>query len=408
MITIPNIVQKAIDMLEEKGYEAYVVGGCVRDIIIGRIPYDFDITTNAMPYVIEDVFSSYKTLDIGKKHGTITVFMNKDMPIEITTYRIDGDYNDSRHPNEVHFTSNLKDDLSRRDFTINAIAYNSKRGIVDLFSGIEDINIHTIRTIGNGEKRFTEDALRIIRAFRFSAQLGFTIDDETCNDILKTANLLSNISKERIQSEFSKILTSSNAEQTLVLMESLNVLKEIIPALYVKKTDLSTAFSAMGKSENILAVRLALLFCDIDNGERIASDSLKLLRYDNATIKTVIQLIQYCNIEIKQQPINVKQWLNKLSLDVFLLLLTLKKARRLANEECVEIIDNLHKIVMRIINENECYCKKDLKINGDDLINLGYKEGKGIAEILDSLLELVIEDNSLNTREKLIEIVEDN
>lgn len=206
-IQLPEKVRIIINVLQKHGYEAYAVGGCVRDSILGRVPDDWDITTSATPLETKALFS--RTFDTGIEHGTITVLLDKEA-FEVTTYRVDGEYEDSRHPKEVTFTRSLKEDLLRRDFTINAMAYNDTEGLIDIFGGIEDLNNKTIRCVGNAEERFSEDALRILRAVRFAAQLGFEIEEETQEGIRKLAPTLANISAERIQVELIKMLISPN------------------------------------------------------------------------------------------------------------------------------------------------------------------------------------------------------
>ena len=270
IIALPENVKKIIDELENAGYEAYAVGGCVRDSILGRIPNDWDITTSAKPEEVKKIFK--RTVDTGLKHGTVTVLMGKET-YEVTTYRIDGEYEDSRHPKSVEFTSNLKEDLLRRDFTINAMAYNDTSGLVDIFGGMEDIEKKTIRCVGVAKERFTEDALRLLRAIRFAAQLGYTIEEETYEAIRELAPTLGKISAERIQAELNKTIVSDNPGMLKTAYE-LGLTKEFIPELdkcfETKQNNPHHCYTvgdhiinSVGNIENTKVLRLTMLLHDI-------------------------------------------------------------------------------------------------------------------------------------------------
>lgn len=436
---LPSVVLSAIEMLEKKRFEAFAVGGCVRDLIMGTKPHDFDIATSATPDEILAVFHAHTTFDIGKQHGTIMVSLDNTI-LEITTYRIDGEYLDGRRPSSVKFTKNLKADLARRDFTINAIAYNPKSGLVDLFGGQNDIKNKIIRTVGDGYKRFDEDALRILRAFRFSAQLDFKLTNQTYHDIMLAAQMVKTISKERISSELSKILTAKDPQRVLNLMCELDVLKYIIPEFKAVKN-----FSQCGQIRNItldkhiftaislsnpnLVLRLALLFHDIakplcmtrnengvylytENGKysaEIAEQRLTELRFEKKIVDRVVALIRYQDESFSCSRPSIKRCLGKLSTDGFLLFIQLKRADLIAQGEQrhqaeIKLLEHILLIGKDISDKEECYTIDGLAINGHTLQRLGVPEGRLIGEILQKLLDYVIEDNARNEKEELINV----
>lgn len=419
-IEIPNQVKVIISILEDNGYEAYIVGGCVRDSLINRKPNDFDITTNAKPDVVLNLFN--KAIPTGLEHGTITVIMDNEN-FEITTYRTEGKYIDNRHPSEVNFVSNLKEDLSRRDFTINAMAYNEKNNLKDYFGGIEDLNNKIIRTVGNPYERFNEDALRMIRAVRFSAQLNFKIDIETLDAIKDLNSNLTNISKERIREEFNKIL-KSNPRYIKTLIDT-NLLCYIMPELnkainYKNKItveEYEQIIQAASLTDNKIYLRLAIIFHKVIdfklNNFSIdkVKDSLKFLKYDNVTIKNVINLVKYFdnNLDSKYY---IKKMLNILGEDFLYDLLKLKNADIISknnltvNKEILKL-ENIWKNLNEIISNNECYSIKELKVNGDELIEIGIKKGKEIGLTLNYLLDEVMKDNTLNNKEILLKLSEE-
>ncbi|MEG2814348.1 MAG: polynucleotide adenylyltransferase, partial [Oscillospiraceae bacterium] len=410
-INLPKVCVKVLQKLNDSGFEAYMVGGCIRDFLLNKNPTDYDVTTSATPDEIEVVFSDYVTLPIGKRHGTITVYFDDNL-FEITTFRNDGEYFDNRHPQKVSFCKNLKDDLARRDFTINAIAYHPDIGIIDLFGGISDLNNSIIRTIGDGYKRFSEDALRILRAFRFSAELDFRLTSDIYNDILLSANFLKNISSERITMEFTKIIMAQNpqrVERVLNLMCELNVLQQFIPEFrFVKGFDehcchqMETLdkhiFSAISISQANLILRLALLFHDIakpqcqffdefrqgyykENACKSASIALNRMRemkFEKKLIQAVILLVRFSETEIKNERAEIKRWINELTIDGFNLLIKLKMADILAtnqvrNNKELKKLHSIFNIANEIVLKKECYTLKQLTINGNDLMRVGIK-----------------------------------
>lgn len=435
-INLPEKVSRIIHTLQANGYEAYAVGGCVRDSILGREPDDWDITTSATPLETKALFA--RTFDTGIEHGTITVLIDKDA-FEVTTYRVDGKYEDSRHPSEVTFTRCLQEDLLRRDFTINAMAYNDEEGLVDIFGGIEDLNNKTIRCVGNAEARFGEDALRILRAVRFAAQLGFEIEEETREGIVKLAPTLANISAERIQVELIKMSVSPNPSLLRTAYE-LGITKVILPEFdEMMKTEQETPHHIYSVGEHTLkaietirpdkVLRLTMLFHDIAKpmmktidangvahfkmhdveGVEMTKSILRRLKFDNDTLGKVTKLVQYHDYRIPAEPKRVRKAMNKIGEDLFPYYLEVRTADTMAQseymrEEKLQNIRDMEKCYQEILEKQECVSLKDLAISGSDLIADGMKPGKEIGYVLNSLLEKVIENPELNTRETLLEL----
>lgn len=433
-MNIPKFAQVVADRLKEKGFEAYFVGGCVRDAIMGRTPYDYDITTNAKPDEIKECFSDFNTILTGEKHGTVTVVSDGEN-IEVTTYRVDGEYKDSRHPEKVSFTENITDDLARRDFTINAIGFNND--FVDPYGGRRDIENRVIRTVGEADLRFGEDALRIMRALRFAAVLGFEIEDETKKSIHKNALLLENISVERIYTEFSKLIMGKYCEN--ILLEYADVIGVFAPCLIPcvgfdqkNKYHIYDVYTHMVKAvvnaPYDLKIRLAMLFHDVgkpdcftidekgghfkghsEKSREIANEVFNRLKVDNDTKNTVLDLINYHQRVILPEKKYVKRFLNKFSFEFFDMLVEVMRADILAHSALalpdLDDIEKLKKLKEEIMRDNECISLKSLEVNGNDLINMGITEGKKIGEILNLLLEKVIDGEAENDKEKLLEIV---
>jgi len=435
-IQLPEKVSHIIQTLQEHGYEAYAVGGCVRDSILGRVPDDWDITTSATPLETKALFS--RTFDTGIEHGTITVLLDKDA-FEVTTYRVDGKYEDSRHPSEVTFTRSLKEDLLRRDFTMNAMAYNDSEGLVDIFGGLQDLNNKTIRCVGNAKARFGEDALRILRAVRFAAQLGFKIEEKTRLGIVELAPTLANISAERIQVELIKMLVSPNPVMIKTAYE-LGITKVILPEFDVMmQTEQETPHHKYSVGEHTLkslefvrpdkVLRLTMLFHDVAKpvmktidekgvahfkmhdvkGVEMTKQILRRLKFDNDTMNKVVKLVQYHDYRMPAEAKNVRRAMNKIGEDLFPYYLEVRRADALAQSEYMqeEKLQNIEEIKFRyeeIVKRQECVSLKDLAVSGSDLIAEGMKPGKEIGEILNKLLEMVIENPELNSKEKLLEL----
>jgi tRNA nucleotidyltransferase (CCA-adding enzyme) len=423
--------KKALELLHTAGYEAYLVGGCVRDLIMKIPAHDYDITTSATPKEMKKAFIGYTTIETGIKHGTITFLYNKE-PIEITTYRIEGEYKDNRHPESVEFTTKLENDLSRRDFTMNALVYNENEGIIDLFGGQKDIANKTIRAIGVAENRFKEDALRILRAMRFSSQLGFEIEEETKKAMVKCAPLLHNISAERISQELNKLLVGKNVKK--VILDCYEILGEILPEIkkmhgfnqynkYHIYSVLEHTATAVENIDPVAHLRLTMLLHDTgkvytftrdENGTGhfyghnkvsadIAKDFLNKYKYDNLTKERVVELVKIHDTPIEMDRIFIKKRLNRLGKDVFFDLLKVKRADNLAqNPEYfwLDKLDKMENIAREIVEENE-FTLSSLKISGNDLISLGIT-GKKIGEALNLLLNEVIEEKIKNQKEALL------
>ncbi|HYF84489.1 MAG TPA: CCA tRNA nucleotidyltransferase [Clostridia bacterium] len=436
-ILIPQKVQFILDTLQKQKHQAFVVGGCVRDSILGKTPGDWDIATDAVPEEIKQLFS--KTVDTGIKHGTVTIIL-EGSSYEVTTYRVDGEYLDFRKPESVTFTSSIEEDLSRRDLTINALAYNPLIGIVDPFGGIVDIEAGIIRTVGDPDKRFNEDALRMLRAVRFSAQLGFTIYESTLKSIRKNCQLIENISSERIRDELTKILLSDNPFCFSLLMDTKLIkytLPEFEPCFLTVQNNPYHAYDvamhtlhSVANIEKNRILRWVMLFHDIGKPGMKSTDekgidhfynhqqlSVKLsktamlrLRFDNKSMDRILLLVRCHDMHIKTEYKSVRKAMFKVGEEVFEDLLKVMEADKKAQnpkllQERTEKFKRLWEIYRDIREKGQCTSLKSLAVNGDDLITLGIKPGKKIKELLNNLLEKVIEEPQLNNREALLSLL---
>lgn len=437
-LKLPKDVRKILNELNKNGYESYVVGGCVRDTLLGKIPKDWDICTNAEPKEVLRVFNNYRVIETGLQHGTVTVVVNGE-GYEITTYRIDGDYSDGRHPNSVSFTRNLGDDLLRRDLTINALAYNEIEGIVDLYEGIEDLKKGNIKCVGNAKDRFTEDALRILRTLRFASVLGFKIDVETEKAVLEMYPTLDKISKERINVELCKILQGKGAVS--ILRKYKDVFFFIIPELrelygfnqnnpyHIYDVWEHTLHVIENTDRGNLKLRLSALFHDIgkplvyteENGighffkhsvesSKICEKILKDLRFSNDIIFDVCTVVENHDMTLTLSKKSLRKVLQKISKEQLELLIALKKADILGQNpqkkfERLFLINQFSKFLDEFDIESECITLKDLKINGADLIKMGIKPGPQMGQILNYCLTLVVNEELENNNEVLIEFV---
>ncbi len=425
--------KKAINCLHKAGYEAYAVGGCVRDMIMERGCQDTDITTSALPEEVKEVFSDLRTVDTGIKHGTVTVIIDST-PLEITTYRIEKGYSDGRHPDEVVFTRSLKDDLKRRDFTVNSIAYSPEKGFIDPFGGKEDIERKIIRCVGNPTERFTEDSLRILRGLRFSSVLGFKIEKNTAEAMRECKELLKAVSNERIFSELSKLLCGKNVREILVNYS--DILEVILPEIKGMKNfdqhnfhhiyDILTHTAVVTESISpVTHLRFAALLHDCgktdcfsldENGighfyshpsvsAEKAEKALLRLRSDTKTRENVVKLVRVHDTPIEESERIIKKRLRSMGEELFFDLINLQRAdtKGLAPEfhSREEHFDTLEKMARQIIESEECFSLKDLKINGNDLIKEGFR-GKEIGTALSSALEAVIDGNLKNEKDELI------
>lgn len=428
-----------INALADAGFSAYVVGGCVRDYFLGNQTSDTDITTSAKPCEVEKILAdkNIKVVETGLKHGTVTAVIDKT-PLEITTFRADGEYRDSRHPQSVEFVEDVEQDLKRRDFTVNAMAYNDERGLVDLFGGREDIENRIIRTVGEPDARFKEDALRIMRALRFSSVLGFEIEEKTKKSIFDNMYLLENISAERIFSELSKLLCGKNVLN--VLDEFRQVIGVIIPQLIPSfNCAQNTPWHTYTVYEHIIhsvdfapcdpVIRLTMLLHDIgkpsvkrtdengrdhfkthaDAGEKIAAEVLSKLKVSNNIYNKVTTLIKYHQSVENVNDVKIKHWFNKIGEEYTLSLFDVRiadlKAHNInlkeVNMEIEELI-SIKKQAQEAISRGDPYRISDLAVNGNDLLSAGL-EGRKIGEMLSNILNLVMDGKLKNNKQSIME-----
>lgn len=429
---INESAKKAIRLLKMEGYEAGLVGGCVRDMIMGVKPHDYDITTNATPEEMKAVFKNERVIETGIKHGTLTVIIDGE-PLEITTFRIDGEYEDSRHPKSVTFSRKLENDLERRDFTVNALYYDLENGIVDLFGGKRDIENKIIRAVGDPYKRFTEDALRILRAIRFSSALGFSIEEETKRAMVECKHLLKNISKERIAAEINKFVLGKGVKNAI--LQNYEILGEICPAFEemhgFNQWNRWHIYDVLGHTAvavesvpPVLPLRLTMLFHDTgkpktffkdENGvghfyghwdvsAEIVKEYLDEYKYDNATKSKVYWLVKHHDLYTEEDEAIIKKRLSRIGKERFLELIKVQRADNEAqNPELtrMEHFDILEKMV-EDISQRSCLNLSSLAVNGSDLIELGFEAGRKIGDTLYTILQEVIEDKIENEREALL------
>ena len=434
---IPSKVETIINILETAGFEAYAVGGCVRDTLLGRTPNDWDITTSARPEQVKELF--HRTVDTGLAHGTVTVLMDKE-GFEVTTYRVDGEYEDGRHPKEVTFTASLEEDLKRRDFTINAMAYNHRKGLVDLFDGQKDLEGKVIRCVGDPLERFTEDALRIMRAVRFSAQLGFSLETDTRKALSVLAPNLKHVSAERIQVELVKLLVSPHPDYLRIAYEA-GITKEFLPEFDLcMETPQNTPHHCYTVGEHILhsllyvkedrVLRITMLLHDIakpvvrktdengrdhfknhgPEGEKMAKSILRRLKFDNDTISKVTRLIRWHDLRPSSDPVEVRKAMNIIGEDLFPMWMEVQKADGQSQsdylaEEKRARQEGVRRTWEKIVREGQCVSLKGLAVTGSDLIAAGMKPGKEMGAVLHMLLEKVLEEPELNEKDKLLKLI---
>ena len=431
---LPKYVYEVLKKLQDSGYEAYCVGGCVRDYLLGQCPDDYDVTTSALPEQIMKVFGGYKLLTVGLKHGTVTVIIDKK-PVEITTYRVDGDYKDHRHPSEVRFTPCLEEDLARRDLTINAMAYCPETGIIDPFGGQNDLKNGIIRCVGDPMKRFDEDGLRILRALRFASRYGFEIDKYTSDAVHRLRYLLSFISAERINNELCGILTGSCGD---ILYNYSDVICEIIPEMYPcigfeqhskyhDKTVYGHIVATVVASEPTVEARLTMLLHDIgkpasffmkdgvghfyghaDVSCEIAVKIIERLRFSNKIADEVLFLIKNHGIVINDDTRSIRRGLSRYGTERFLKLIrvhyydTCGKAPAYFGEK--DLFDSIEKHTREYLENEPPMNLKQLKVNGSDISMLGIT-GREIGEALSFLLEQVIDGNCENDKDSLLTLI---
>ena len=433
---LPASVTMIIEKLQGAGFEAYAVGGCVRDTILGRKPQDWDITTSALPEQVKELFSH--TIDTGIAHGTVTVMIKKE-GFEVTTYRIDGEYEDARHPKEVTFTGNLLEDLKRRDFTINAMAYNETQGIVDAFDGIGDLKRGVIRCVGNPLERFSEDALRMLRAVRFAAQLGFSIEEKTKAAVKELAPTLEKISAERIQVELVKLLVSAHPEEIKTVYE-LGLTKIFLPEFdAMMETTQNTPHHSFSVGEHTIhalcgvspdkVLRLTMLLHDVakpeckrtdengrdhfyghpQRGSQMAREILRRLKFDNDTTSKVCRFILYHDDRPSCNQKEIRKAISRIGVDLYPQLFEVKRADTLAQstyerEKKISYIEEYEQLYHRILETQECVEKKNMAVSGKDLLSIGMKPGKQMGELLEALYEHVLEKPEDNQKEILLGI----
>ncbi len=399
-INMPKHVKYIINTLEKNGYEAYAVGGCVRDAIIGKEPNDWDITTNATPMQVKKLFKH--TIDTGIQHGTVTIMIDK-VGYEVTTYRIDGKYADGRHPDKVEFTVSLKEDLKRRDFTINAMAYNDTKGIIDLFGGIEDLKEGIVKCVGNPYNRFDEDALRILRAFRFAAVLNFEVEEKTKKAAGDLAENLNKISKERIRTELDKLIMSDTPEK-LMEARKCGLLKYILSEV---EDDINIELVKAMPKNNYMKWA-ALLY---HREEEEVSKILKKLKFDNKTVNICKRIVGYSKDFRNIYKENVRVAAHEVGVDIFDKFLEFSKV-------CINLqdwkggeypdnsdyINNIEHLYKKVIDDGDCLSLKELAVKGGDLMEIGVPKGAKLGEILNILLYKVLDNPKYNNREKLLEI----
>jgi tRNA nucleotidyltransferase (CCA-adding enzyme) len=436
-IKLPATVKAVLDGLHAKGYEAYAVGGCIRDSVLGRRPDDWDITTSALPRQVKEIFG--RTVDTGIAHGTVTVLLGSKAH-EVTTYRIDGEYGDGRHPDQVTFTASLAEDLKRRDFTVNAMAYNEEEGLIDLCGGMEDLQKKLIRCVGDPMERFSEDALRILRAVRFSAQLNFGIDRETLAGIIRLAPTLEKISAERICTELLKLIGSDHPDYLKVAYEA-GITKIILPEFdAMMQTPQNNPYHCFGVGDHTLKsmcaieagriTRLAMLLHDVGKplcrttdeagidhfkehgplGAELAGKIMRRLKLDNDTIRKVKELVRYHDWRIQPEEKQVRRAVNRIGEELFPILLKIQNADMLAQDPKY-MPQNLQRIIgvtacyEKIIREKQCISLKDLQVTGADILELGCKPGPEVGKLLRLALEEVLEDPGKNDRTWLMEFL---
>lgn len=438
IIALPKQVNQIIHTLQSEGCDAYAVGGCVRDSLLGRIPKDWDITTSARPEVVKALFPH--TIDTGIQHGTVTV-MQDHVGYEVTTYRIDGEYEDARHPKNVVFTGNLLEDLKRRDFTINAMAYNDETGLVDASHGRKDLEKGIIRCVGKPHDRFGEDALRMLRALRFAAQLGFSIQEETRQAVRDLAGNLAKVSAERIQMELVKLLISDNPQMMREVYE-LGLSKVFLPEFdrmmetgQINKHHMYTVgehtIVALQNIPPDKVLRLSVLLHDVakpvcittdeegqnhfeghpKEGERMARQILRRLKFDNDTTDRVCRLIRWHDDRPKLTPRNVRRAMSRIGAENMEALFAVKRADTLAQsmykrQEKLAYVDTFAQLYREVREKNQCVTRRDLAVNGRDLMALGMKPGPQLGQVLERLFEQVLDAPELNTKEQLLSLAE--
>ncbi len=431
---IPDYVKKILTMLNQAGHEAFCVGGCVRDLLLGRTPQDWDVTTSALPEEVQTLFAPH-SVPTGLRHGTITVVTGQGS-VEVTTYRRDGAYHDCRHPDKVTFTASLTEDLARRDFTVNAMALDEAGEIVDPFGGREDLRYEILRCVGDPDRRLTEDALRILRCLRFAATLSFAIDTETEKALRRHKDLLRKIAMERVREELAKLILGPAADQ--ILLEYADVvgvvLPEILPAVGFDQHNRHHCFDVWEHSVRAMAaaprdpvIRWALLLHDLgkpdtftvdeagvghfyDHGRRseeMAREICSRLRMDRESRDTICRLVRLHDVPITMTEKGIRRLLRKLGEEDFRRLLQIKRGDNLAQHPAYlgrqEWLNQVEEMLNVVLREDQCFSLRQLAVKGNDLLDLGF-QGKAVGDMLNWLLDQVVEGKIPNQRELLLEL----
>lgn len=437
-INMPAGAAELLGILQQQGHSAYIVGGCVRDCLLCRTPNDWDICTSATPEEMLNIFSNYKVIETGLKHGTLTVVVDNES-YEITTFRIDGEYSDNRRPDSVIFTTKLEEDLSRRDFTINAMAYNYDEGLVDPFGGLTDIERRVIRCVGNAEDRFDEDALRVLRTFRFACQLGFSIDFTTGMAAQSKSALLKNISKERINSELCKMIVTDYFPNIMLLYPVVwpQIISETQYMIGFNQANTyhdydawqHTSVALRHIASDDIIIKLAVFFHDFGkphcyqedaDGTRhfkghgkvsaqLADEIMLRLRFDNKTRHDVTELVHYHDATFEVGAKYVKRWLSKIGVEQFKRLLVIRRAdilgqKAVYSEVRLKKINAIELILETVLKNNECFSIRDLAVTGSDLLQIGYQSDKKLGQVLLELLQLVIDNEIPNEKNELLKV----
>lgn len=438
-ITVPPQAAAVLDRLNGSGFEAYLVGGCVRDSLMGGTPGDWDVATSAKPEETERALAGFRVIETGLKHGTVTV-LSAGMPVEVTTFRIDGDYSDGRHPDRVAFTESLAQDLSRRDFTVNALAYSPGSGVVDRFGGLEDIATKRIRCVGDPDLRFQEDGLRILRALRFSSVLGFSVEAQTAESLVANRSLLDRIACERIQAEFTKLLCGRDAGR--VMRRFREVVAQFIPELapcfdFEQKNPhhiydvWEHTLHCVDAVEPQPVLRLTMLLHDIEKPECFTQDKagvghfyghasksadtartvLTRLRYDKRTITDVEALVRLHDLPMSPEPAVMRRRLNRLGEHQLRMLLLAAAAdvKGKAPEENrrLKLLESCEKELNHILRQKECFSLDGLAVGGSDLLKIGIAEGPEVGRTLKILLGAVIAGKCSNSRAELLRFAQE-
>lgn len=438
-IDAPKQVRTALQRLLSSGFEAFAVGGCVRDSLLGTTPEDWDITTAALPEEVETVFSDCRLVETGLRHGTVTVLL-EGMSLEITTYRVDGDYKDARHPQSVTFSRNLREDLARRDFTVNTLCWNEQSGVVDLFDGIKDLQAGVLRAVGEPERRFREDALRILRGVRFAATLRLSVEPKTADAILNTRALLKRIAIERIREEFTKLLCGKHAGAAIDRFSP--VLEVFLPELSALiGCEQNTPYHCYDVFHHTLAaldaapqekdLRLCMFFHDfgkpacrrVDENSvahfkghaavsaKLTEQILRRLRYPNKTVRRVTRLVEIHDTKAPRDRIQAKKLLARFGEENYRTLIEIKRAdcRGKAQPHAIdEKLENMDRLLTEILERGDCFSRKTLAVNGDDLKAVGIPEGERLHKTLDQLLNAVIEERCPNEKGALLSFLTEN